>query len=81
MTNATNTVVAPVTKADKGRTVFNSFLADGKLTADRKVVIAKLVSDAGLTAKGAATYYQNMKKKAGLVVAKVASAPASTVAA
>lgn len=69
-------IVAP-TKADKGRTVFNGFLVDGKLTAERKVVIKALQSEAGLTEKGAATYYQNMKKKAGLVVAKVASAPAT----
>lgn len=61
----------PLTKADKGRTVFNSYLKDGQLTAARKEVIMALRTQAGLTEKGAATYYQNMKKKAGLVVAKV----------
>ncbi len=57
-----------VSKAELGRTIFNEELAKGTLV--RKDVIKRLVSEAGLTAKGAATYYQNMKNKAGLVVHK-----------
>jgi hypothetical protein len=61
-------VVAKVTKADIGRTIFNESLATGNLV--RKDVIARLVAEAGLTKAGAATYFQNMKNKAGLVVHK-----------
>jgi hypothetical protein len=57
-----------VSKAEVGRTIFNEAVAAGPLV--RKDVIARLVAEAGLTAKGAATYYQNMKNKAGLVVHK-----------
>ncbi len=62
-------VVAKVVKAEVGRTIFAEELAKGTLV--RKNVINRLVSEAGLTAKGAATYFQNMKNKAGLVVHKV----------
>ena len=67
-----------VVKADLGRTIFAEELAKGPLV--RKDVIARLVGEAGLTKAGAATYYQNMKKKAGLVVARVAAAPAEGAA-
>lgn len=36
----------------------------------RKDIIARLMAEASLTAAGAATYLQNMKKKAGYVQAK-----------
>lgn len=61
-------VVAKVTKADTGRTIFNEELATGTLV--RKNVIDRLMKEAGLTKAGAATYFQNMKNKAGLVVHK-----------
>ena len=53
-------------KASIGRRIFAKELAkEGGLV--RKDVIARLVAEAGLTPKGAATYYQNNKNKAGLV--------------
>ena len=67
----TETVVAQVehkvTKADIGRKIFEEELAKGSA---RKDIIARLVGEAGLTKNGAATYLQNMRNKAGLVVHK-----------
>lgn len=40
-------------------------------TEPRKNVIAAFVSDAGLSPSGASTYYQNMKKAAGMVNKRV----------
>ena len=53
------------TKADKARTIFQAnwpAILGGKVV--RKDVIALLKKQAGLTAHGAATYYQNMVSKA-----------------
>ena len=63
----TNTDI-PLTKAELGRAIFAEELQNGLV---RKVTIGRLMNEALLTKAGAATYFQNMKKKAGLVVAKV----------
>lgn len=78
MTQATTpaVVVEATTKASIARPIFNSFLKDGKLIAERKVVIAAIAEGAKLSAKGAATYYQNFKDKAGLVQKKAAAVAA-----
>lgn len=68
---------AGVKKSDKAREVFNdcykSFHTDPKSVPARKDIIARLQAEAGLTHAGAATYLQNMKAKAGLVVSKKAA--------
>lgn len=48
-------------KAAKAQTIFTKFY--GKKT--RAEIIEKFIAQAGLTANGAATYYQKMKKAAG----------------
>lgn len=53
-----------ITKAEAGRIIFEEELKNGLV---RKVVINRLKNEAKLTKSGAATYFQNMKKKAGLV--------------
>lgn len=62
------------TKSEKAYEVFNdcykSFHTDPKSVPQRKDIINRLISEAGLTQNGAATYLQNMKKKAGLVASK-----------
>lgn len=50
-------------KAAIARQIFN----DVGTQLPRKDVIARFQAEAGLTPAGAATYYQNMKKDAGLV--------------
>lgn len=50
----------PVSKASKARKIFDRFY--GKKA--RAEIIEKFVGQAGLTANGAATYYQKMKKAA-----------------
>jgi hypothetical protein len=64
------------TKADKAREIFldcyKDFHNDPKSVPARKDIIGRLVSEAGLTQNGAATYLQNMKSKAGLVAKKAA---------
>ena len=57
-----------ISKAAMGREIFDAELATGQLI--RKNVINRLMKEAGLTKAGAATYFQNMKKKAGLVNAQ-----------
>lgn len=52
---------AKVTKADLARAVFKR-LSRGK-TLDRQKILAALVEEAGLTEKGAATYYQTLKRQ------------------
>ena len=63
-----------VTKADKAREVFmdcyKNYHIDPKSVPQRKDIINRLMSECGLTQNGAATYLQNMKSKAGLVVKK-----------
>jgi hypothetical protein len=56
-----------VTKAEKARTIFKECYAMPQVP-QRKDIIARMVTEAGLTKAGAATYLQNMKTKAGLVV-------------
>jgi hypothetical protein len=60
-----------VTKADKAREVFLDCYKDYHVNPAsvpaRKDIIARLMSECGLTQNGAATYLQNMKTKAGLV--------------
>lgn len=58
------------TKADKALIVFMDCYKDLKNVPQRKDIINRLVSECGLTVNGAATYLQNMKKKAGLVNSK-----------
>ena len=53
-----------ITKASVARTIFKEEMAKQSV---RKDIIARLINEAGLTKNGAATYLQNMKKKAGLV--------------
>ena len=71
-------VAAPVveTKASKARAVFNDCYKDAAAVPQRKDIIARMVAECGLTKAGAATYLQNFKTKAGLVVKKEAAAPA-----
>lgn len=80
--NTTVTKAAPVLlantsaarKSDKAREIFNqcyaNFHTDPKSVPQRKDIIQRFVTEAGLTPAGAATYLQNMKKKAGLVASK-----------
>lgn len=62
------------TKSEKAMVVFNdcykNFHTDPKSVPQRKDIINRLIGEAGLTQNGAATYLQNMKKKAGLVASK-----------
>ena len=71
----TSTVVA-ATKADKARTIFKEAYSMSPVP-QRKDIINRLVIEAGLTKAGAATYLQNMKTKAGLVVSRTTSVPAT----
>ena len=50
-------------KAAKAQEIFNEI---GR-TQPRKVVIGRFVQEAELSPSGASTYYQNMKKNAGMV--------------
>ena len=60
-----------ITKMDRAIEVFNDCYKDGVDKApQRKDIIARLMNEANLTQNGAATYLQNMKKKAGLVESK-----------
>lgn len=52
-----------VNKAAVAREIFNATASD----VPRKDVLQRFMAEAGLTKAGAATYYQNMKKEAGLV--------------
>lgn len=75
-TASTTTVAAAApagdTKAAKARKVFAEVYPDGKNTTfQRKDIIAKLESEAGLTKNGAATYLQNYKDKQGITVKRV----------
>jgi hypothetical protein len=63
-------VVQVESKAAKGRVIWDREVAANGGTAVglvRKTIIDLLVTEAGLTKAGAATYYQKMKDKAGLV--------------
>lgn len=57
-----------ITKASLARGIFEEELKNGLV---RKDTINRLMGEANLTKAGAATYFQNMKKKAGLVVSRV----------
>ncbi len=70
-TTVVATVETKLTKADIGRTIFNEELEKGLV---RKTVINRLINEALLTKNGAATYFQNMKNKAGLVNHKTKTA-------
>lgn len=60
-----------ITKMDLAIEVFNDCYKEGVDKApQRKDIIARLMKEANLTQNGAATYLQNMKKKAGLVDSK-----------
>ena len=73
--NVTVTQTATVlTKADKARTIFKEAYSMSPVP-QRKDIINRMVVEAGLTKAGAATYLQNMKTKAGLVVSRVKSTP------
>jgi hypothetical protein len=67
--------VAAATKADKARTIFKEAYGTSPVP-QRKDIIHRMVNEAGLTKAGAATYLQNMKTKAGLVVSRAKAAPA-----
>ena len=69
---ATIVTQAATIKADKARAIFKECYAMPQVP-QRKDIINRFVVEAGLTKAGAATYLQNMKKKAGLVVARVQS--------
>ncbi len=53
------------TKAELARAVF-----DNRGDKSRKVIISELITTAGLSKNGAATYLQNLKRKAGLINSK-----------
>ena len=57
-----------ITKAHLGRIIFEEELLNG---LSRSKTINRLMVEANLTKAGASTYFQNMKKKAGLVVSRV----------
>lgn len=57
---------AAVSKAAKAREIFSEMSG-----SPRKDVVQKFVEEAGLTEKGAATYYQNFRKEAGMVQSRV----------
>ena len=66
---ATKTTANP--KSRKVRTGTKAELARGVFAArgkkDRKTIISELISVAGLSKNGAATYLQNLKRSAGLI--------------
>ena len=62
------------TKADKARAIFKECYAMPQVP-QRKDIINRMVAEAGLTKAGAATYLQNMKTKAGLVVSRPKATP------
>lgn len=66
-------VAAAPSKADKARAIFTEMFAQSPVPA-RKDMIAKAVSEAGLTQKGAATYLQNFKNKTGRTQHRAATA-------
>lgn len=53
-------------KAAKAREIFSEMAG-----SPRKEVVQKFIEEAGLTEKGAATYYQNFRKEAGMVQSRV----------
>ncbi|RWZ84371.1 MAG: hypothetical protein EO766_17275 [Hydrotalea sp. AMD] len=60
-----------VTKADVGRTIWDEEMVKMNMGCPvRSITISRLMTEAGLTKAGAATYYQNMKKKSGFVNSK-----------
>lgn len=61
-------VAKVVTKKSLALAIFNEELATGQLV--RKNVLARLITESGFTKAGANTYYQNMRKEAGLVSTK-----------
>jgi len=73
-------VVKPVSKADIARRLFKEMY--GKEGIARKDIIAKFISEAGLTIAGAATYYQlettKLKKAAELAVVEAAAIVSTT---
>ena len=71
-------VQAAPSKASKANAIFASMFAMNPVPA-RKDMIARAISEAGCTDKGAATYLQNYKSKNGLVnkAAPAASVPAT----
>lgn len=60
-------IVQTLTKADKARIIFNESYAMQPVP-QRKDILARFVNEAGCTPKGAATYLQNFKDKAGITV-------------
>ena len=71
--SATITTVAAANKADKARAIFADAYAQTPVP-QRKEIINRMVAEAGLTKAGAATYLQNFKAKAGLVVKRTPAA-------
>lgn len=60
--------IKSITKADLAREIFNDCYKEGVDKApERKVIIQRMMKEANLTQNGAATYLQNLKKKAGIV--------------
>lgn len=60
-----------ITKMDRAIQVFNECYQNGVDKApQRKDIIARLMKECDLTQNGAATYLQNLKKKAGIVNSK-----------
>lgn len=65
------TIKKDVSKSEKAKVVFMDCYKNGVDKApQRKDIIKRLMDECGLTQNGAATYLQNMKSKAGLVVKK-----------
>ena len=71
--SATITTAVAVNKADKARVIFAEAYAQSPVP-QRKEIIGRMVAEAGLTKAGAATYLQNFKTKAGLVVKRTPAA-------
>jgi hypothetical protein len=60
-------------KAEIAREIFNSAIG----SSSRKEILARFQDEAKLTTAGAATYYQNMKKEAGMVAERGTRTPAA----
>lgn len=70
-TNVVATVAAVVSKASLARSIWDAELAaqtTSGVAMSRKAVVDRFVAEAGLTLKGARTYFQNFREKANMVV-------------
>lgn len=70
-TNVVATVAVVVSKASLARSIWDAELAAqtaSGVAMSRKAIVDRFVAEAGLTLKGARTYFQNFREKANMVV-------------